>query len=212
MAKDVTPDAAVQPHRRLVQEKYRMMCNTDARWGTMAQALHWIAGALILVLIVHGWWMVEFAPRAERFGHYAWHASVGYGLLALMALRLLWRWMNAVPKMPAEMPRPLRAGAIAGHWGLYILAIAASVSGWALAGTFKRALDLTLFGWVRVPPLVTAQDRALHQQLESWHEQLAWALAIVVVIHVAGAMYHWRKKDGVMERMLPRRWARSTAR
>ena len=184
-----------------------MTSNTTATWGTVAKTLHWVAGAMIFVLLAHGWWMVEFAPRAARFEHYAWHASVGYELLMLMILRLLWRWTHPVPALPAAMPPPLRYAAMAGHWGLYLLGFAVAVSGWALAGTFRRPLDVTLFGWVRVPAIVSSPDRGLHERLEGLHEQLAWALAIVIVIHIAGAIYHWKKNDGVMQRMLPSRSA-----
>jgi cytochrome b561 len=40
--------------------------------------------------------------------------------------------------------------------------------------------------------------------LEQSHTLLSWALALVVVVHIASAFYHlaWRK-DGVMQRMLP---------
>ncbi|HWI12665.1 MAG TPA: cytochrome b/b6 domain-containing protein [Burkholderiales bacterium] len=179
-----------------------MSTNTKT-WGTVGKILHWLAAAMIFVLLAHGWWMTEFAPRAARFGHYAWHASVGYELLLLMVLRLLWRWTHPVPALPAAMPPPLRYAAVIGHWGLYLLAFAAAVSGWALAGTFKRPLDMTAFGWVRVPPLITSSDHMLHEQLEGLHEQLAWGLAILIAVHLAGAFYHWRKNDGVMQRMLP---------
>lgn len=180
-----------------------MMRNTSTRWGAIAKALHWLTGAMILLLLAHGWWMVALAPRAERFGHYAWHASVGYALAALMVLRLLWRWANAVPRLPAAMPAPLRLAARFGHAALYAVTLAAAVSGWALAGTFRRALDTTLFGWVRVPALVASSDRALHEQLESLHSQLAWALLILIAVHLAGSWYHWRRNDHVLQRMLP---------
>ena len=178
-----------------------MMRNTTARWGWMAKTLHWAGAALIFALLAHGWWMVSFPPRAERFAHYEWHASVGYGLIALMVARVVWRWANAVPGLPHAMPVPLRLAAVAGHWGLYLLALASAVSGWALAGTFRRPLDLTLFGSVRVPALVASQDRALHEQLESLHAQLAWALAILIVVHLLGVWYHWRLNDGIARRM-----------
>ena len=88
------------------------------------------------------------------------------------------------------------------------MTLAASVSGWALVGTLSRPLDTTLYGWVRVPALVSIQDRTLHGQLEEAHEILSWTLAVLVRIHVAGAFFHlWFRKDDVMQRMLPSRAA-----
>ena len=183
-----------------------MLRNTPTNWGCAAQTLHWLAGALILFLLIHGWIMVGL-PRDMRFANYGWHASVGYATLALMVLRLLWRWINAVPALPADAARWEHIAARAGHAGLYLLIFAASLSGWALVGAMRRPLDATLLGIIRVPNIVT--DRALHDQLESAHSLFAWALAALIVIHIAGALYHFRiKKDGVMQRMLPASWSR----
>ncbi|WP_340146720.1 cytochrome b/b6 domain-containing protein [Halomonas sp. PA16-9] len=35
-----------------------------------------------------------------------------------------------------------------------------------------------------------------------WHGRLGWAILGLVVLHVAGAMFHWKiKRDNVMKRM-----------
>ena len=79
-----------------------MTRNSTTVWGWPAILLHWIGAVLILVLLVHGAWMVHFAPRPERAVNYAWHAALGYDFLALLVLRLLWRWINPVPALPGE--------------------------------------------------------------------------------------------------------------
>lgn len=56
---------------------------------------------------------------------------------------------------------------------------------------------------MRVPPIVSGADRALHEILERWHAILAWTLAVFVVAHVVAAIWHWIvRRDGVMQRML----------
>ena len=105
------------------------------------------------------------APRPERFANYTWHAAIGYDLLALLVLRLLWRWMNPVPAMPGDLKRWEVIAARSGHIGLYVLLFAASFSGWALAGTFKRPMALDLFG-LPIPQIVSAGNRALHDFFE----------------------------------------------
>ena len=176
--------------------------NTADSWGAGAKLLHWTAAVVILYLLVHGWWMTEFAARSTRLAHYATHASTGYALIALTLARLAWRWLNAVPALPAGTPRSERIAAHAGHWGLYALMLASALTGWALAGTFNPPLD-TFFGWFRVPALVSGPDRALHSSLEELHEVLSWSLALLVGVHIAAALYHWRwRRDGVLQRML----------
>jgi cytochrome b561 len=185
-----------------------MLNNTATTWGSAAKALHWIAAAMILTLLIHGWIMVGL-PRELRFPNYGWHASIGYTTLALMIARLLWRWINAVPALPADAAHWEIIAARAGQAGLYLLIFAASFSGWAMAGTMRRPLDAGLFGFIPIPNIVT--DRTLKDQLESAHSLIAYTLAALVVIHVAGALYHfWLKKDDVMQRMLPGAFARKS--
>jgi cytochrome b561 len=78
--------------------------------------------------------------------------------------------------------------------------LGSAFSGWALAGTFGRPLD-SVFGGFRVPALVS--NRQLHGPLENAHVWLSWALALLVLAHIAAAFYHrlWRRDD-VMQRML----------
>jgi cytochrome b561 len=179
-----------------------MIRNTSSTWGAVSRLFHWAAAALVLYLIVHGFWMTEFAAREGRFGNYQTHASVGYGLIAFMLLRLLWRWGNTVPELPAATARWERIAAHAGHWGLYLLTLASALSGWALAGTMRRPLD-SFFGLFNVPALVSGGSRGLHDMLEETHAILSWTLALLVLVHIASAIYHWRwKKDDVMQRML----------
>lgn len=179
-----------------------MIDNTARSWGSVARAFHWSGAALILFLLGHGFWMTEFAARDARLAHYSTHAAVGYALLALIVLRLLWRWTQVVPALPAAAGTLERFAGRAAHWGLYLLMLAASLSGWALAGTFRQPLD-SFFGLFRMPQLVSGQDRALHQTLEHWHEWLAWALLLLVVGHIAGALWHrLYRKDEVLQRML----------
>jgi cytochrome b561 len=177
--------------------------NTRSTWGAVSRAFHAVTGALILVLLGQGWWMTEMTAREARFDQYAWHASVGYFLLAAMVLRLVWRGVNPAPDYPGEA-RWERIAAAIGHWALYGLTLATSVAGWALAGTFRRPLDATLGGLVHVPAIVSSQERSVHKLFEEMHELFAWTLAVLIAVHVAAALYHWiARRDGVMERMLP---------
>ena len=77
--------------------------NSTTAWGWPAIVLHWVGAALIFLLLGHGWWMTHFAPRPDRLAHYAGHAALGYDFLALLILRLLWRWMNPVPALPRDL-------------------------------------------------------------------------------------------------------------
>jgi len=87
---------------------------------------------MILVLLVHGWWMTHMTPRPERLANYAWHSALGYDLFVLLILRLLWRWLNPVPELPADLQRWEQIAARLAHVGLYVLMFAVSLmAGWS---------------------------------------------------------------------------------
>jgi cytochrome b561 len=181
-----------------------MIRNTSTRWGAAAQAFHWASAALVLYLLVHGWWMTRMAGRDARLSEYATHASVGYFLLALVMIRMVWRWTNEVPLHPASAPAWERRMAMGVHVALYALLLAEGYLGWALAGTMREPLDRTLGGFVRVPQIMRPGNRDLHETLETAHEVVAWMLAALVVLHVGAAIYHWKvRRDDVLHRMLP---------
>jgi cytochrome b561 len=161
--------------------------------------LHWIGGLAIIVLLAHGWWMTHMLARPDRMVNYNLHAALGYDLLVLLVLRLLWRWINPVPSLPSDLARWERIAAQAGHIGLYVLMFAASLTGWALAGTFRNPMNKDLLG-IAVPQIV--QDRAWHKFFEESHMILSYLLAALIVVHLAGALrHHFIKRNDVLRRM-----------
>jgi cytochrome b561 len=94
------------------------------------------------------------------------HATVGYYLLLLIALRLVWRLGNAVPALPEELPRWRRAAARGAHWLLYFLMFFVSISGWMVADTFRKPIEATLFGFISVPHLLDASHRPFRTLIE----------------------------------------------
>jgi len=177
-----------------------MIRNSPAAWGWPAIALHWVGAALIIVLLAHGWWMTHLAARPDRLANYGLHAALGYDFLALLVLRLLWRWINPVPVLEGQAWE--RHAAKAAHIALYVLMLACALTGWALAGTFRNPLDRDLLG-VALPAIYQSPDRDMHGLFEDSHKILAYLLAALVVVHVLGALrHHFIKHNDVLRRML----------
>ena len=178
--------------------------DTATSWGPVSRVLHWAAAVLILALMAQGYWMTVFVPRGTHFPHYAWHASVGYALLALMFVWLFWRLSITSPRPPTGAGWE-RVAAVAGHSMLYATVFAAAFTGWALAGTARKPLD-SVFGLMRLPPIVNPDpdpERVLHTTLGTWHSIVAWILVALVALHVGIAVWHWIvRKDDVMRRMI----------
>jgi cytochrome b561 len=179
-----------------------MTRNSKTDWGWLAKAFHWVGAAMILILLVHGWWMTHMTPRPERLANYAWHSALGYDLLVLLILRLLWRWLNPRPELPADLRRWEHVAARLAHAGLYVLMFAVSLTGWMVATTFRVPMTKDLLG-IDVPPLVTAVDRSVRQWIEESHMVLAYVLAAVVLIHIVAALrHHFVKHNEVLRRMI----------
>jgi cytochrome b561 len=66
----------------------------------------------------------------------------------------------------------------------------------------RVSLNKDLFG-IPVLPIYVNQDRAMHGLLETTHKYLAYTLAALVAVHVAGALlHHFVKRNNVLWRML----------
>ena len=76
--------------------------NTPARYGIIGQALHW----LVVLGIIASYFIAEAAEDEEAGGLLGLHRSVGITILALAALRLLWRFADRAPPWPAGIRRP----------------------------------------------------------------------------------------------------------
>jgi cytochrome b561 len=176
--------------------------STPAGWGIGARALHWIGAALVLFLIVYGWWMTHLAERGARLGHYHLHSIVGAYLILALALRAMWRALDVTPAPPAGAKTWERRSAHAGHIALYVLMVGAAATGWVLWSAFPRRVPLDLFG-IPVPFLFAEPNAALARRIEGPHKLLFYLLLIVIVIHVAAALrHHFIKRNDVLRRMV----------
>ncbi|HEX9174476.1 MAG TPA: cytochrome b [Telluria sp.] len=172
------------------------------RYTTTAIALHWLLAVLIVGAFTLGLVMTDIpglTPTKVRY--YSWHKWAGVTVLALAALRLLWRLGHRAPAYPASMPGWQRGVAHALHGLLYILLFAVPLSGYFYS--LASGVPVVYFGVLPLPVLIDA-DPALKPVLKALHYWLNMVLAGSVGIHVAAALWHQLVvRDGVMQRMLP---------
>ena len=95
-----------------------------------AKALHWLIALLIFVLFPLGWLMDDLTG-VQKFQVFNLHKSLGLTVLALMVLRVAWRFFNPAPELPASMPEIQRMAAHGAHVLLYIAVFAITLAGWA---------------------------------------------------------------------------------
>ena len=170
------------------------------RYSTPAIVLHWLLAALIVFMVSLGWWMmtVEREPEGPRW--FALHKSVGLVVLALVALRVLWRLAHHPEALPAAVPRWQRLLSGATQGALYLLMIAVPLAG--LLGAMYSRAGLAFVG-TELPRWVAA-DRPTAKQFFEVHETLVWVLVTFVALHVAGGLKHLLVDgDQVFARMWP---------
>ena len=179
-----------------------MPMTSPARYTPVAIVLHWLLALAIIGAFCMGVYMSDLPFSLTRVKLYNWHKWAGVTILALSALRLLWRLTH---RPPADVPMPAwqTRTAHAVHGLLYVLFFAVPLAGWAYSSA--AGFPIVLFGVLPLPDFVGA-DKALAALIKPWHEISAFALAGLVVLHVAAALkHHFIDKDGLMDRMRPGR-------
>ena len=175
--------------------------NTPARWGHVAQFLHWLIVVLIIIQVILANIAEGLPLGPKKIGVYAWHKSVGITILSLAVIRLLWRWANPTPLLPTTLKPYERVLAGFTHFGLYLLLFAMPLTGWMM--TSARGFPVSWFGFFQLPDFVPKND-ALYKAMKETHDTLALALYAIVFLHVAAALkHHFLLKDDVLRRMLP---------
>lgn len=177
-----------------------MLRSDDRHWGGIAKSFHWIVALAILGNGVFGLCMDLASNPMQKINWLALHKSIGLTVLALMLLRLAWRWPDGRPReLPA--PRWQQWAARATHALLYLLALAIPVSGWWFNTVTGKPLQF--FKLFNLPGL-GAKDDALRHFSHAVHEYLFWFLVLVLVGHVGAALkHHVFDGDDVLRRMLP---------
>ena len=186
---------------------YRPMNTThsSSRYSGLAIALHWILALALVGIFAEGVYMADLPFSLQRVKLFNWHKWAGVCILALSAVRLAWRLIRRPPPLPRAIEEAMRLWQIhalhATHIGLYALFFIVPLLGWTYSNA--AGFSIALFGVMPVPDLVSA-DKDLAALIKPLHEASAWAMAALVVMHVAAAVKHqWIDRDGLINRMRP---------
>jgi cytochrome b561 len=176
--------------------------NSPERYGAVTLTFHWLTVLLVMLGWMLGEWGDVFPKGPARDAALFVHMSAGLAIIALVALRLAWRLVDA--PLPPEPTRFGRAGEFAsrvGHLALYALLIGVTVSG--IATQFSRGNPLPIFGFTEILSPWTA-DRAFSRSVKEVHETLANVLMIAAALHAVAALaHHYLLRDRTLARMWP---------
>ena len=88
-----------------------MLKNIENSYGSIAKILHWVIGLFIIGLIAVGFIMSSMDPAPEKFELYGMHKAFGVIVLCLVAIRILWRIINATVQAAEVVPPILQLAA-----------------------------------------------------------------------------------------------------
>ncbi|MES2871353.1 MAG: cytochrome b [Pseudomonadota bacterium] len=177
--------------------------NSSSRYGAVSILMHWSVALAVFALFALGLWMVGldyYSPWRKEAPDL--HKSIGLTLLAVMLLRVVWRWISPTPPALASYSRATRIGAKLGHGFLYLSLFAVMIAGYLISTA--DGVGIPVFGLFEVPALISN----LPEQADVAgvvHLYLAWAVVIFSGLHGLVALkHHFIDRDATLTRMLGR--------
>ncbi|WP_283182011.1 MULTISPECIES: cytochrome b [unclassified Pseudomonas] len=178
--------------------------NSSSRYGWVSIFMHWGVALVVFGLFALGLWMVGLDYYSTwRKDAPDLHKSIGLVLLAVMVLRVLWRFISPPPPVLESYNRVTRIGAKFGHSFLYLSLFAVMIAGYLISTA--DGVGIPVFGLIEVPALISG----LPDQADTAgviHLYLAWALVIFSGLHALAALkHHFIDRDATLARMLGRK-------
>jgi len=169
-----------------------------ARYTRTAVVLHWLIAALVVGQFAWGWLMQEIpkSPPGMRADAFNVHKSIGLCLLGLTLFRLGWRIAHPPPTLPRMAAWQATLARVT-HGALYVAMIVQPVAGYL--GSVWSGYPVKWFGVTL--PAWGAKSVPLKDAMSDVHLVTSFVLLALVVLHVAGALYHALRGDGLLARM-----------
>ena len=193
-----------------------------ARYTKTAIILHWLIALGIFIMFGIGWFMADLpkkVPDQASFdlfdlGIFSWqvaqpvsprsfyfnlHKSIGVTILALIFIRIVWRFTHKPPVLLASYKKSERKLASGAHHLLYMLMLAVPLSGIVMALNSKYGIK-----WFGVPFMAGTDNKPVREFWVSAHQTIGLILLLVVIIHILAALKHkFIDKDETLSRMMP---------
>ena len=161
--------------------------NTYERYGVIAKGLHWVVALLVSVQFATAALMAGACPGGGRGPGpgegllLGTHRSLGLLLLALTAVRALWRWAAGLPHWPPGLTPWERELSRRADRALYGVLWLLPFSG--LLQALGEGAAVSFFGLWELSRLAGAEP-ALARVSVVGHRLGAWALVAAVTVHL----------------------------
>ena len=174
------------------------LSGTATRYGSLAQALHWLTALLVLIAFL----VSEGGPAtrvysAANASTLLLHESLGFAVFWLLVIRLIWRLFDRIPDAP-PMPGWMDLASRATHWALYALLFAVPAT--AMLGAWFGGHPVTVYGLGAIGPFSGTWGTSLAEIHGTLGDIILWLAGL----HAAAAIYHHViLRDRVLSQMVP---------
>jgi len=176
------------------------LMNTEQSYGSVAKFFHWTLAILVILMLAGGLTLgsVKNSPYAGTIFNI--HKSIGFTILILMTLRLLWRIVNPLPQLPISTPEWQRLAARSVHRLFYVAVIGMALAGWGMATAAGYPVN---FWWlVKINMPWIPKSEAFQQGFATAHYVFARVLIALIILHMLASLKHYFiNQDGVVNRM-----------
>ena len=170
------------------------------RYSTTAIIIHWLMAIMIITMICMGGYMADLPKGSEeRTWFFTLHKSIGLTLALLAIIRLVWKLISTSPPLPDIVSATHQKMAKATHHLLYLMMFIQPVSGY-ISSSFTSYK--TKFWGIPLPRWAD-KNPEMNQLFNEIHEISAICLVVLLVIHIAGVVYHMKRKES---ELLKRMW------
>ena len=172
--------------------------NGPDEFGLVTRVIHWGMMLIIFGQLALGLRIENMEPGLANLWLYGLHKTIGFGVLALILIRITWH-LASPPPPPQGPHNALFRAARAVHWTIYALLIVIPLTGWA--GSSATGIDVMIADRWIVPPLVEASE-AGEAFWFGLHDVLTKLLMALIALHVLGAVKRQFDGDGTLTRMI----------
>ena len=163
--------------------------------------LHWLMAAMLIFMVVAGQGFGSVVSEADHLVMLTGHSSFGVVITLLLIIRLSKRFIFKSPVPNQQLTGWNQALSKTIQYGIYIALITVPATGMLTARSHE--LSVTPFGLINVSQSATSGfNQGQFELLRLMHETSLKVLVVLVLVHVAGAMYHRLiRKDAVLASM-----------
>lgn len=166
-------------------QQHSSTCDSPERYGRVTRILHWAMALLLAWQFTSA--LTHFLAEDSALDELLWgtHKSVGFLLMLLIVVRVLWALLNLRRRPPA-----ISTAARVGHVVLYVLMLVVPIV--ALLRQYGSGREFSPFGIPLMPGFDESLKITWMTDLGSnFHSLLGYVLLVLALGHIAFALKHY---------------------